>query len=134
MMVQPAFNHSNGTAHLPCYAENVFELLGDATLGRTGDYYLDFPAKKLYLVSTKPPVNVILPRSVGLMVVTNTTNLTIKGLALREATHLLDNDGFVQAQAGCIVKTPTGSAPDSGGSQSNGFDSWVCMVRSMKEC
>jgi hypothetical protein len=67
-MVQPSFKHSNGTANLPCYAENVFELLGDVNLGKVGDYYLDFPAKKLYLVSEHAPVNIVLPQSIGLMV------------------------------------------------------------------
>jgi hypothetical protein len=67
----------------------------------------------------------------SLQVLTNTSNLTISGLALREAAYLLDNDGFVQAQAGCIVKTPSGAAPNSGGSQTLGFDGWTCMPGSI---
>eukprot|EP00729_Bicosta_minor_P006900 gene6901-7060_t len=123
VMVQPAWNHSNGTTLLPCYVENVFELLGDAKLGKVGDYYLDHKAGKVYYVSPTPPTNAVLPQSVGLMRMTNVSDVTVSSLELKEATWLLDNNGFVHWQAGCYVKGPAGFEP--------GFDGVTCMPGSI---
>ena len=50
------------------------------------------------MVSPHAPTDAVLPQSVGLMVLTNTSDVTISGLALKEATWLLDDTGYVQAQ------------------------------------
>jgi len=78
----------------------------------------------VYAVSAAPPTDAVLPQSNGLFVLTNTTGVRLSGLTLTEATWLLDRDGFVQAQAGCIVKGPAGS--------DGGFDKWVCMPGSVE--
>ena len=59
-------------------------------------------------MAVAPPSDAVLPQSNGLFVLTNTTAVTLTGLTLSDATWLLDSDGFVQAQAGCIVKGPAG--------------------------
>ena len=78
----------------------------------------------MYAVSVATPTDAVLPQSNGLFVLTNTTAVTLTGLTLSDATWLLDSDGFVQAQAGCIVKGPAG--------YEGGFDSWICMPGSIE--
>ena len=110
----------------PCYIANVFELLGDADHGNVGDYYLDHKAGKVYVVSPKPPTNAVLPQSVGLMTLTNTSNVRIASLELKEATWLLDDHGFVHGQAGCYNKGPPGF------NAWGHFDFWTCMPGSIE--
>ena len=62
---------------LPCYVENAYELLGDATYGRPGDYYHDAPAKKIYYVSPAAPTSVVLPQSKALVTLNNARGVSV---------------------------------------------------------
>ena len=111
VMAQPAFTLSNSMGNgLPCLIENIFELLGDAVVGRQRDYYLDVPAGKVYVVSPQPPQAVVLPQSEGLLTLTNTSSVRLSGLALTDATYALDDSGFVQLQAGCVLRSPVAAS------------------------
>ena len=106
MMRQPAFSHLNRFAHgnstpgLPCYVENVFELLGDEEHGRPGDYYLDLDQNVIYYVSPDEPVSAILPQSLGLLELNNVSDVSISGVSFKEDTWSLSSSGYIQWQAG----------------------------------
>ena len=107
VMLQPAYSHSNNNGNLlPCFLENAFELLGDAVHGRPGDFFYDAEAGAIYVVGLVPPRRAILPQSKGLLVANNISDWTVSGLALQDATWLLDESGFTQAQAGTYVRGP----------------------------
>ena len=105
-MQQPAFSHlsrfahGNSTPGLPCYIENVFELLGAEEYGRTGDYYLDLKAGRVYYVSLEPPIEAILPQSHGLLEMKNVMDMSITGITFEEDTWVLGSSGYIQWQAG----------------------------------
>ena len=109
-MVEPAYSHSNNNGNLlPCFLENAYELLGDATHGHTGDFYLDITtaaASKIYFVGPSAPQQAVLPQSQGLVNATHTSDWSVRGLAMQEATWLLDDSGFMQAQSGTYVHGP----------------------------
>ena len=88
---------------LPCYLENVFELLGDPNFGKKGDYYYDTVAKTIYYVGVSPPNHAVLPQSVGLLVAQGIEDWAVTGVALQEASWLLDASGFTQYQSGMCV-------------------------------
>ena len=87
---------------LPCWVENVFELLGDNATGRAGDYYHDVPAQKLYFVSPVAPTEVVLPQTAALITLTNATGVTFVNTTFSETTWLFGEDGYTQIQAGCV--------------------------------
>lgn len=106
----------NQHLHLPEYYQNVFELLGDATHGRPGDFYLDLgtdPASTtghVYYVTAaaaKDPIHAVLPQ-LELLVNAGpgTADLTWTDVTFAEATWLLPSTevGFVEMQAGCTVR------------------------------
>ena len=86
---------------LPCWVENVFELLGDNVTGRAGDYYYDEPASKLYYVSPTTPTGVVLPQTTTLVELTNTTAVEFANITFSDTTWLFGDDGYTQLQAGC---------------------------------
>jgi hypothetical protein len=86
---------------LPCWVENVFELLGDNVTGRAGDYYHDVPAQKLYYISPAAPTRAILPQSTALATLMNTTNTSFVNTTFSDTTWLFGEDGYTQIQAGC---------------------------------
>jgi hypothetical protein len=86
---------------LPCWIENVFELLGDNNTGSAGDYYHDVPAQKLFYVSPNAPTGVMLPQTQALLKLTNTTSVTFVNTTFSDTTWLFGSDGYTQIQAGC---------------------------------
>eukprot|EP01050_Picozoa_sp_SAG11_P018003 SAG11_NODE_2662_length_3119_cov_2.158609_1_plen_463_part_00 len=86
---------------LPCWVENVFELLGDNHTGSAGDYYHDGPAQKLYYVSPVAPTAVVLPQSKALFTLNNVTDVTFVNATFAHTTWLFGEDGYTQIQAGC---------------------------------
>ena len=42
--------HGRQALRCPAFAENIFELLGDATHGHAGEYFLDAAASQIYYV------------------------------------------------------------------------------------
>ena len=109
VMVQPAYTHSNNNNNLlPCFLENAFELVGDATFGRPGDFYFDREAKAIYFVGgSEPPRRAVLPQSVGLVVASKISDWSVMALTFAEATWLLVESGFMQAQSGTYVRGKT---------------------------
>lgn len=86
-MVQPAYQHSSNNENMfPCYLENAFELLGDATHGKSGDYYFDTNSDSIYYVGPFPPKHAVLPQSEGLLIATNVSDFDVSGIALQEST------------------------------------------------
>ena len=86
---------------LPCWVENVFELLGDKQTGSVGDYYHDVPAQKLYYVSPTAPIGVVLPQSAALVTLMNTSGVAFANTTFSDTTWLFGEDGYTQIQAGC---------------------------------
>ena len=70
------------------------------------------------MVAPDAPTDAVLPQSVGLLVLTDVSDFEVAGLALNEATWQLDENGYMQAQAGTYMRGPAcGSynASDPGG-------------------
>lgn len=86
---------------LPCWVENVFELLGENSTGRVGDYYHDSTAQKLYYVSPSAPTGVVLPQSSALVSLKNATGVSFANTTFVHTTWLFGDDGYTQIQAGC---------------------------------
>lgn len=86
---------------LPCWAENIFELLGDNATGSAGDYYHDVPAQRLYYVSPTTPTGVVLPQTTALVTLTNTTAVEFANISFTDTTWMFGQDGYTQIQAGC---------------------------------
>eukprot|EP01043_Picozoa_sp_COSAG02_P009889 COSAG02_NODE_341_length_24173_cov_28.504777_8_plen_616_part_00 len=86
---------------LPCWVENVFELLGDNSTGRVGDYYHDLTAQKLYYVSPDAPSGVVLPQTSALITLKNATGVSFANTTFMDTTWLFGEDGYTQIQAGC---------------------------------
>jgi hypothetical protein len=142
VMVQPAYTHSNNNNNLlPCFLENAFELLGDVEFGKPGDYYLDTKDSTIYYVGRRgagPPQHAVLPQSVGLVVASNVSDWSVRGIQFAEATWLLDASGFMQAQAGTYVRSDAcgsynASAPSGKNTSAcppgtrQGFDAWAIL-------
>ena len=87
---------------LPCWVENVFELLGDNATGSPGDYYHDAAAQKLHYVSPVAPTGAVLPQTTALVTLTNTSGVSFANVTFSDTTWDFGDDGYTQIQAGCV--------------------------------
>jgi hypothetical protein len=124
---------------LPEYYQNTFELLGDATGGKPGDWYLDLDEGKpgfVYYVTAKAaggasaPIHAVLPQlellvngSPGLK------DISYSDVTFSDATWLLPSTevGFVEMQAGCTLR---GATPPPGHKDWYDDSLWMCEFTS----
>jgi hypothetical protein len=113
--------------HIPAFMENIKELLGHATYGHPGDYYLDAQEGEVYYVphTGETPTGTAgqLPMVEQLVQGAGAHDLSFENLAFQHATWMApsaDGYGFVDVQGGYTLHCKEGDSCSKGSGEGPG--------------